>query len=243
MSARPSEDDPPISLRTEDRRRDLAIALGAVAALGAAVALAFQPVRAFGKMAFIALATAFVAASVVAVAHARARGETATLRPRGGDLTLGAAVAAGLYALALGGHPIAFPRGDVREIAFLLAYVPLLDPLSDGRHVVALGVGGLCALEEVVLRALVQPALTRTTGVVRGWLLTAVLDALAWAPTAWLLSDGRAGYNPVYVGVAGVTALATGWLRVRTDRVVPSVLARALLGWALVEFPIWSPGR
>jgi membrane protease YdiL (CAAX protease family) len=226
----------------EDRRRDVAVALGAIAALTLAVWLAFHPARAFQRMGFIALASAIGVLAVIAVARARARGELATLRPRGGDLTLAALVAAAFYALALGGRPVLFPRGDPREMAFLLAYVPLLDPLSDGRHAVALGAGLICALEELVLRSMVQPALTRSWGAVRGWLATAALDALAWLPTAFLLGDPRIGLNWVLVGFAGSVAVVTGWLRIRTDRVVPAALARALLAWALIEFPIWSPG-
>jgi hypothetical protein len=232
---------PPISARTDDRRRDVAIALGAVLGLAVAVTFAFQPARAFTSGGFVALAAAGTALAAVAVARARARGEGAVFRPKSGDLTLAALVAAAFYAIALGARPALFPRGQIAEIPFLLAYVPLLDPLSDGRHAVAIGVALLAALEEIVLRALVQPALTRSVGSLRGWLVAAALDALVWAPTALLLADPRAGWNGVYVGFALAVALATGWLRVRTERAIPAILARALLVWGLIEFPIWSP--
>lgn len=240
-SLRAREEAGPTSLRTDDRRRDVAVALGSVAALACAVGLAFQPSRAFGRVGFIALATALVVLAVIAVARTRARGEGATLRPRGGDLTLGALVAGMIYALALGSVPILFPRGTAAEAAFLAAYLPLIDPLHpDARHATAAACGLLAALEEVTLRAQVQPALTRAIGVIPGWLATALLDALAWVPAALLLADARIGFNVVFVSFAAVTALASGWLRVRTDRVAPAALARALAAWALIEFPIWS---
>ncbi len=231
----------PPGLRTEDRRRDVALALGAVAALACAIGLAFQPSRAFGRVAFIALATALVVLAVFAVARTRARGEAATLRPRGGDLSLGAVVAATVYALALGAVPIVFPRGTAAEASFLMAYVPLIDPLQpDARHATAAACGLLVALEEVTLRGLVQPALTRVLGVIPGWLVTAALDTAAWIPAALLLADSRVGFNAVFVAFAAITATATGWLYVRTGRVPPAALARALAAWALIEFPIWS---
>jgi membrane protease YdiL (CAAX protease family) len=164
------------------------------------------------------------------------------LRPRGGDLTLAALVAGMIYVLALGGQPVAFPRGTAAEASFLAAYLPLIDPLHpDARHLTAVACALLCALEELVLRALVQPALERSTGVLRAWLATAVLDVAAWIPAGLLLADARIGFNPLLVGFAGVAAIATGWLLVRTDRVVPAALARALAAWALIEFPIWHP--
>src|SRR5690606_32073558 len=130
--------------------------------------------------------------------------------------------AAVVYAVALGGQPIAFPRGTAAEASFLAAYLPLVDPLQpDARHATAAACAFLCALEELVLRALVQPAIERSSGVVRGWLATAALDAAAWIPAALLLADARVAFNPVLVGFAGVTAVASGWLAVRTGRVVP----------------------
>jgi hypothetical protein len=227
---------------SDEQRRDLAVALGAIVALGCAVGLAFHPSRAFSAVGFIALATVLVVLSVLAVARTRARGEMEVLRPRRGDLTLAAVVAAILYALALGGQPIAFPRGTAAEASFLAVYLPLVDPLHpDARHATAAACAFLCALEELVLRALVQPALGRASGVVRGWLGAAVLDTLAWVPTALLLADARVAFNPVLVAFAGVTAVATGWLAVRTGRAVPAMLARGLAAWALLEFPIWHP--
>ena len=53
--------------------------------------------------------------------------------------------------------------------------------------------------------------------------------------------NARIAFNPLLVGFAAVAALATGWLQVRTGRVAPAALARALAAWALIEFPIWHP--
>jgi len=216
-------------------------ALGVAAFMTFAVGVAFSSGMAFGRAAFGLLAVAFGGAAVFGVLRSRAEGRAQTLRLRSGDLTLSAFTAAFLYALVLGGHPLLFPRGQPRELFFLLAYVPLVDPLSDGRHVVAVAAGIVCALEELALRSLVQPVFARKIGDLGAWIATIVLDAIVWAPTLLLLGDPRAGWNPVFVGFAAAVALVTGYLRLRTDRVAPSVLCRMLLGWALIEFPVWAP--
>lgn len=216
-------------------------ALGAALAMAVAVGAAFSSSLAFGKVAFALLAVVFGAAATWGILRSRIEGRGDSLRLRSGDLTLGAFSAGLCYALVLGGHPIVFPRGQARELFFLLAYVPLLDPLSDGRHVVAVGAGVICALEELALRSLLQPTLARRFGDFPGWALTLALDAVIWAPTLVLLADARAGWNPVYVGFAAAVSLVTGYFRLRTDRVAPSVITRMLLGWALIEFPVWAP--
>lgn len=216
-------------------------ALGVAALMTVAVGVAFSSGLAFGRAAFGLLAVAFGAAAAFGVLRSRAEGREHTLRLRSGDLTIGAFTAALLYALALGGHPLLFPRGQPRELFFLLAYVPLVDPLSDGRHVVAVAAGVVCALEELALRSLIQPALARRVSDLGAWIASIALDAVVWAPTLFLLGDPRAGWNPVFVGFAASAALITGYLRLRTDRVAPSALCRMLLGWALIEFPVWAP--
>lgn len=219
----------------------LAPALGAVAVMSVAVGAGFSAGFAFTRVGLVVVALAFAGAGVFGVMRSRAEGRGDTLRFKSGDLTLAAFAAALLYALVLGGHPLVFPRGQPRELFFLLAYVPLVDPLSDGRHVVAVAVGLVAAFEELALRALVQPTLAQRTGDVRAWLATVALDAVVWAPTLLLLGEPRVGWNPVYVGFAAGAALVTGYLRLRTDRVAPPVLCRMLLAWALVEFPVWAP--
>lgn len=216
-------------------------AFGAALAMTVAVGVAFSSRVAFGRVAFVLLAFAFGAAAVFGVLRSRAEGRGDSLRLRSGDLTIGAFGAALLYALVLGGHPIVFPRGQPRELFFLLAYVPLVDPLSDGRHVVAVAAGVVCALEELALRSLVQPVFARRLGDLGAWIATVVVDVVVWAPTLMLLGDPRAGWNPVFVGFAASVSLVTGYLRLRADRVAPSVLCRMLLGWALIEFPVWAP--
>lgn len=249
--AEPAEDDEADADLAEDDPEDEAPpswpapkpahALGAVLAMTVATSGAFSSPLAFGKVAFALLVLVFGAAGAWGIIRSRAEGRGDSLRLRSGDLTLGAFAAGLLYALVLGGHPIVFPRGQSRELFFLLAYVPLLDPLSDGRHLVAVGAGVVCAFEEVALRSLVQPAFARRFTDLRAWALTVALDAIVWAPTLILLGDRRVGWNPVYVGFAAAVSIVTGYLRLRTDRVAPSVITRMLLGWALIEFPVWAP--
>lgn len=128
--------------------------------------------------------------------------------------------------------PTVFARGTAADASFLVACLPLIDPLHpDPATPPPLRVASWSRWKSHAARAPVQPALSRVLGVFPGWLATAALDTAASDPATLLLADARVGLNVVFVAFAAITSIATGWLRVRADRVPPPALSRALAAW------------
>jgi membrane protease YdiL (CAAX protease family) len=242
----PSEDEPAPSQLPEPLDRVLGGAFTAagsiVIAVGFALYLAFSPtteaIGAGGAAALAPLAIVYAALAALAYARIRRRGETWLLRPRAGDLTLGALVAFLLYGLAVAVHSLATPPGSPRFAWVLRVYLALGDPRSDARHLVALAAGVVGLLEELTWRGLVTPALERRVGALRGGLLGAVLFAIAHVPTAFALGDPIAGPNPLVAGAALGCGLVWSYLRWRVDRLAPALISHALFTWLVVELPL-----
>src|SRR5262249_33779359 len=155
-------------------------------------------------------------------------------RPAGGDVTLGAATAALLYAGAMAMHVTVLPRGTAREAWLFRVYLQIGDPEAAG----AMSIGGaiflVAALEEIAWRGLVMHALSGWLGARRAWLLSAALYAGVHLPTLWLLGDPVAGWNPLVAAAALAGGIAWGYLVNRTGRLVPAIFSHALFTWAIV---------
>ncbi len=161
------------------------------------------------------------------------------LAPRRGDITLGAVMAAGLYGLALLAHKLFTASGAMGEPWVARIYLQLGGPAVTTALPVALGLLAVGALEEVAWRGGVMGWLGEAHGLRNAWWMSAVLSALAYAPTVILLGSPFAGPNPVLaVGVLG-GSLLWGAVSVWTGRVAPAAFSRAVLLWAVVEFPLW----
>jgi hypothetical protein len=226
----------------EDRSlAPLAFACGAAALVAAAFWYALQEERAGGPTSFAALFLPYLGLGAYALHRLRARGELHLLRPRSGDLTFGALVAFLLYGLAFVVHALFTSPGEPREGWIVRVYLLLGNPLSDTRHLVALGVTAIGLLEELTWRGLVTPTLEPRFGALRAAAISTALWSLAHLPTVFLLADPVAGPNPLLVAGTIGCGFAWSYLRWRMERLVPVLLSHGLFTWAIVEFPLWSP--
>lgn len=218
-----------------------AVAAVATLLVGLATWVGFDPEVQGSATLLVVLGAAYLVLGAVSVVRLRARGEMSLLRPRSGDLSIGALVAFLLYGMAYAFHALVTAPGHTGEGWIVRVYLMLGDPFSDGRHLVAISVAVIGALEELCWRGLVFPALESRLGSLRAALLGVLLFAAAHLPTLHRLADPTAGLNPLLVVAALGCGAAWTYLRWRVDRLVPVLLSHALFTWAIVEFPLWIP--
>jgi uncharacterized protein len=224
------------------RREALLLAGGVTLATALAVGFAFSDERAGTPWMIGSLALVYAALAAFTVWRLRQRDELdEQLRPRGGDLTVGAVVALVLYGVATGVHLLVTSPPSPRAAWIMHVYATLGDPAAEGRHLLGGAVFVVAALEELVWRGLVQRALREPLGWLRAWLLQAALFGVAHLPTVFLLGDTRVGPNPLLVAAGVAYSLVWGRLAMRMDRLPPAMFAHALFTWGVFEFPIWSP--
>lgn len=182
---------------------------------------------------------AYALLGLLAVARLWRRDELSTLRPRSGDLTFGALVAALLYGLAFATHVLVTAPGTGRSGWIMQLYLHLGDSFGPSRHLVAAGIAVVALLEELVWRGFVTPILEQRFGIGRGNSLNVALYGAAHLPSLWLLADPVAGLNPLLVVAALGCGAVWSYLRWRLDRLPPVLFSHALFTWAIVEFPLW----
>ena len=207
---------------------------------------ALRPANAGTAWTLLGPCAAYAIVSALAILRMRREGVlAATLRPRSGDLTLGALVAAMLFFGALLVKTTLAPHATGREGWLIRIYMQIGDPEAVQRHLLALclGVALLAALEEIAWRGYVYSVLRERLGVRIAWPLTALLYAAAHGPTVVLLRDPFAGPNPlVVIGTLGC-GLVWGVLVARTSRLPVAMFSHALLLWAVaLQFPLWRLG-
>jgi membrane protease YdiL (CAAX protease family) len=224
------------------QREAVLAAVGVTVAGGFVMQFAFDPERAGSVAMLIALGVFYALTAAIALVRLHQRGELrARFRPAGGDLTLGAVTAGGLYGAAHLVKLALAPYGSPREAWVVRLYLQLGDPAAQGRELVSGAVFLLAALEEITWRGLVMRALEGAYGVRRALLISSVLFGIEHAATLIVLADPVAGFNPLIVLAALGCGLVWGAIFARTSRLVPGIFAHALFSWAVVEFPIWRP--
>ncbi|MEP7123422.1 MAG: CPBP family intramembrane glutamic endopeptidase [Byssovorax sp.] len=220
----------------------LSVAVGVTLATGIVIAFAFDPARAGTRAVLIALGLFYVVIGAFAIRRLDQRGELRSrFRPASGDFALGAAVAGGLFGIAHLVDQVLAPHGSIREAWIIRVYLQIGDPNAPGHVLVGGAVFLIAAVEELVWRGLVMRTLEAVYGARTALIVTAVLYAVAHAPTLYLLADPAAGLNPLVVLAALGCGLVWGLVYLRTERLVPALFAHALFSWAVVEFPIWRP--
>ncbi|MBK9262402.1 MAG: CPBP family intramembrane metalloprotease [Polyangiaceae bacterium] len=221
-------------------REAFVVAGGVTAVCTAAIAFAFS--NPGSPLLLGSLGCVYGVLAGYTVHRLRRRGELDDqLRPRAGDLSIGALVAALLYAVAMAVHLILTSPPSPRAAWIMQVYAALGDPASEYRHIVGGFVFVVAALEELVWRGLVMRVLTERFGWLRSWLLQAALFGVAHVPTMILLGNARVGPNPLLVAAGVAYSLVWGRLAMRTDRLAPALFAHALFTWGVFEFPIWRP--
>lgn len=209
-------------------------ALFVVLVVGAAVAYTL-PLEAEGVGAWLGLALIHAALAGIGVYRLQRQGRlTALVRVRPGDLSIGIALA---LVLAISSWALArwlMPVASV-ERAWLLRVALMLGRSSSSAVTLCLIALALC--EELVWRGWVQTELGLRFGA-RGWMLSALLYAVAHAATLVTLRDGVAGPNPlIFLGALGC-GLCWAFLRERSGRLFPGVVSHAAFSYLATQY-LW----
>jgi membrane protease YdiL (CAAX protease family) len=215
-------------------------ALATTAFIAAAFAIGFQPARQLTSTPFVALGSAYSVTSIAAVHRLRQRDELSLLRLKSGDVSIAALVGGLLYGLAYATHALVTSRGPRAAWVFSV-YVLLGDPFADRHHLVAAGLAVVGVLEELTWRGMVLPLLEGRSGTLRASVTSSILYATSHMPSMFLLASPLAGPNPLLVLASLGCGLVWAYLRYRTGRLAPVLLAHGLFTWAVVEFPLWRP--
>jgi membrane protease YdiL (CAAX protease family) len=160
--------------------------------------------------------------------------------PRGGDFTLGVLVAAGLLFASWTLRANVAPAGSPSQGWVARIYLVLGQPEDIQRSAqLTIALLIVAALQELTWRGMVQDALERQLGVRRGWLVAALLFALASAPTVFLLRDPIAGPNPLLVVAAMGCGFVWGFTTRLVRRLWPAMFSHmAFLYFSAVQFHI-----
>jgi membrane protease YdiL (CAAX protease family) len=228
------------------RLAPLLLVVAAVTLVGVGTYFGFQPERS-GTPAFwgvVAAPTILLAA--IALYRAHRDGVLAdSLRPKWGDFSRAFLAAAGLYVAAYGFSRSVAAAGTPREIWVVSLYGQLGDPRALQSHALLVGLAilAIAAAEEIVWRGMVTQLLAEKLGSRRAWIGSALLYALAQAPTMWALRSGS-GLDPILPLAALAAGLVFGAMERAFGRLVPSILAHALFDWGVVMmFPLWGLSR
>jgi membrane protease YdiL (CAAX protease family) len=160
------------------------------------------------------------------------------ITPRSGDLSIGALTGLVLLAASWGARSVLTPAGSPRQIWLLRLYLQLGDP-EKLQHSVFLTAAlvAIVLAEELVWRGLVLEELTERLGTRRGWLVAALLYALAALPTVYLTGDGIAGPNPLLVLAAFGCGMVWTFFAGRLGRLVPSAVSHLVFTYfSAVQF-------
>jgi membrane protease YdiL (CAAX protease family) len=222
------------------------IALVTTVAVALGIGLASRAFVAGEPLMFLFAGAPYAVLGGVSLTRMLRRGELGErLRPRPGDVSFGGVVALLLYAAALVGRLLVTPHGSAREGWLMRVYLQVGEPELVQAHMATLvpALALVAAFEEITWRGMVFPSLAERFGMRAAFPLTAVLYALAHAPTIWLLRDPFAGPNPVVVLAALGCGLVWGTIVGRTARLPVVIISHALFTTAvLVYFPLWRLG-
>lgn len=233
----PTDDDvdPPPPLA-----KPLAIAGLVSLVVAAACYFAFHPDRQSAQFPLVVLGATYAALGLLTIIWLRRSYSLSLLQFRAGDITLAGIVAGLLYGLAFAAH-VAMTARPPREGWIFRIYQLLGGPFSEDRLTVGLAVACIGMLEELVWRGLVFEILEPPLGRVRALVVSSLLFAAVHVPTIFHLRDELGGLNPLLPMAALGCGLVWCYLRIRTDRLLPSILSHGLFTWAVVQFPLWNP--
>jgi uncharacterized protein len=198
-----------------------------------------------GSPAFLwTLAIPYMGLAAVAIHHFWDQGTLGDrLRPRGGDVSIGAVSAAALLFASWLGRSALAPAGTPRQAWLYRIYLHLGDPdVLQHSVMLTLLLLFLPIAEELVWRGLVLDLVSERLGTRQGWMVTTLLYVLVLAPTVYLLRDPRAGLNPLLPTAALGAGLVWGFLAGRTGRLMPAIVSHmAFTYFSAVQFR-WPMG-
>jgi len=193
-----------------------------------------------GSSAFLwTLAVPYLGLAALALHHFWDQGTLIDrLRPRGGDLSIGAVTALVLLLASWLGRSALAPAGTPRQAWLYRVYLQLGDPelLQHSVTLTALLLF-LPIAEELVWRGFVLDLVSERLGTRHGWTVTTLLYAFALLPSVYLLRDPAAGLNPLLPIAALGCGLVWGFLAGRVGRLTPVVVSHmAFTYFSAVQF-------
>ncbi len=193
----------------------------------AANGLALRPSLAGTTEMWLILASAYVLLSALALYAMWDEGTLVDrLKPRWGDISLGALTAILLLVASWGARSVLAPAGTPQNVWLLHVYLQIGPPDRIQRSVqLTLLVLMVPLLEELVWRGLVLDRLTQRLGQRRAWPLAALLYAVALLPSVFLLSDPGAGWNPLLVIAALGCGIVWSFMASISGRLPPVIIS------------------
>lgn len=160
------------------------------------------------------------------------------LRPRWGDLSVGALTAMVLLFASWAARAVLAPFGTPRHLWILRIYAQLGDPEAIQRSVALTSVVLLIpVLEEVVWRGHVLAVLEERLGSRRAWPIAALLYGLAVGPSVIALAVPGAGPNPLVVLATLGSGLVWAFTAMLMRRLPPVIFSHvAFLYFSVVQF-------
>lgn len=200
---------------------------------------AFQPSRAGSSEFFWILGGSYLLLTVLALHHfVTERNLAEKLAPRWGDISIGVVTATALFFASFLSRRALAPAGTDRAAWIFRIYLQLGDP-EILQHSVSLSgtLLGLAVMEELVWRGMVLDQVATRFGSRRGWIVAALLYALAVSPTLVALRDPVAGPNPLLFTAALGMGIVFSFLTARLGRLPPVILAHAAFSYfSAVQF-------
>lgn len=204
-----------------------------------AVAVAFSP-RFAGSMAFWGiLAAPHALVAGYAVFQLRQQGRLAELlRPRWGDLSLGAFVGVLLLVASWAGRETLARVGTPQQAWLLNIYVQVGDPelIESSVWITALLLL-IVACEDLIWRGWALKGTTELVGERRGWMLAALLYGATMVPTLFTLAAPVAGLNPLLLVGALFCGLVWTFMAHVIGRLPPVLISHAIFTYfSIVQF-------
>ncbi|MEO8905696.1 MAG: CPBP family intramembrane glutamic endopeptidase [Polyangiaceae bacterium] len=161
-----------------------------------------------------------------------------SLKPRTGDLSIGAVSMIVLLFASWAARRVLTPAGSPRQAWLFRIYLQLGNPehLQRSTAYTAL-ILLICATEEVVWRGMVLGELRARFGRRAALPLSALAYGFVTLPTVWLLRDPIAGLNPLVVTAAVGCGLVWSFLALQFKRLPPVMISHmAFTYFTIVQF-------
>jgi len=154
------------------------------------------------------------------------------LKPRWGDLSIGALVAGVLMVGSWAARSVLAPAGNARQGWVLRIYLQLGDAEAVQRSaLLTVAVLLIPLLDELAWRGLVLSAFAERFGTRRAWPLATLLYALSAVPTVFGLADAEAGLNPLLVIAALGCGLFWSFTAQMMGRLPPVMISHAAFSY------------
>ena len=214
------------------------IAVAVTLVIAGAMAFSFRDDVAGTPLFWVGLAVPHALLSAFGVYRFHKDGELVTvLRPRAGDISIGALIAAALLGAGwLVKNGLFGPTSE--RSGWLLRLALQLGGASPSAKLLA-AIAGIATLEELVWRGLVLHSLTESVGTRRAWPLATLGYALAHVPTVFVLAIPGAGPNPVLLFAAAGCGLVWSFVASLMGRLPAVVISHALFSY--VAFVLLLP--